>query len=242
MEKLKKRSLKRLDILTLFPGMFEGPLTQSLLGRARERGLIDVHLHNLRDFSTDTRHHAVDDRPFGGGAGMVLQAEPIFKALKFIRSSKGPGAAKAQKPHVVYLSPQGKVFNQARAAELAQKPWMILVCGHYEGIDERLMRYVDEEISIGDYVLTGGELPAMVVADTVLRLVPGVVKEPGSIAQDSFQNGRLDYPHFTRPAIWRGARVPAVLLSGHHEEIRAWRTQTAQSATLQKRPDLGRKS
>jgi tRNA (guanine37-N1)-methyltransferase len=229
-----KRSLHRVDILTAFPAMFDGPLTESLLGRARKRGLIDLRIHDLRDFTEDVRHRTIDDRPFGGGAGMVLQAEPVYRALKKIRASKkGPG-----KPYVIFLSPQGSVLTQANAQTLSQKPWLILICGHYEGIDERLMRWIDAEISIGDYVLTGGELPAMVLADVVLRWVPGVVKEAESLRNDSFQQDRLDHPHYTRPALWRGQRVPAVLLSGDHEQIRAWRSEMARQTTLKKRPDL----
>ena len=227
-----KARKQRLDIVTLFPKMFEGPMTESLLGKARDKGLVDVRIHDLRDFSADARHRTVDDRPFGGGAGMVLQAEPVFRALKQIR---GRGKAK---PYVVYLSPQGSVLTQKLAQSLAARPWVVLLCGHYEGIDERLMRFVDAEISIGDYVLTGGELPAMVVADAFIRLIPGVVKESESIRNDSFQEDRLDYPHYTRPALWRGQRVPPVLLSGDHGEIRAWRTDASLRATLKKRPDL----
>jgi tRNA (guanine37-N1)-methyltransferase len=222
----------RLDIVTLFPAMFEGPMSASLLGRARERGVIDVRIVNLRDFSADLKHHKVDDRPYGGGPGMVMQAEPIYKALKSIR------AKKRQKPFVIYMSPQGRPLTQKLAHELAERAWIVILCGHYEGIDERIMGLIDAEVSIGDYVLTGGELPAMVLADTVLRLVPGVVKEAGSIAQDSFQDGRLDYPHFTRPAVWRGKKVPAVLLSGHHDAIAAWRREMSLKATRLKRPDL----
>lgn len=234
---MRAKRLRRLDIITLFPGMFEGPLTQSLLGRARERGLVDVRIHNLRDFSLDARHRTVDDRPYGGGAGMVLQAEPIYRALKRIRTSAGKEWGR-QKPHVIYLSPQGRVLDQAAAQALAERPWLVFLCGHYEGVDDRILRWVDEEISIGDYVLTGGELPAMVLADTVIRLIPGVVKEIESIRKDSFQKGLLDYPHYTRPALWRGRRVPAVLLSGDHGEIQAWRTHQALAATSRKRPDL----
>ena len=238
---MKMRSLRRLDIITVFPGMFEGPLTQSLLGRARTSGLIDLRIHNLRDFSTDTRHRAVDDRPFGGGAGMVIQPEPVYRALRHIRASlpgRQAGRPGKEKPFVVFLSPQGKVLNQAHAQALSERPWLVLICGHYEGIDERLMHWVDSEISIGDYVLTGGELPAMVLADAVLRLVPGVVKEAESIRNDSFQGNQLDHPHYTRPALWRGRRVPGVLVSGDHGQIRAWRSQQTQRMTLKKRPDL----
>jgi len=169
---------------------------------------------------------------------MVLQAEPIYKALKAIRASGVRVFGKKSKPHVVYLSPQGRVLTQARAQSLSKQPWLILICGHYEGIDERAMRRIDEEISIGDYVLTGGEIPAMVLADAVLRLVPGVVKEPGSLAEESFQAGGLDYPHYTRPAVWRGQKVPKVLLSGNHAVIREWRRKQAAKATRVKRPDL----
>jgi len=179
-------------------------MSESLLGRARERQVIDVRIHNLRDWSADNRHRTVDDRSYGGGPGMVIQAEPIYKALKAIGADGARIFGKKLKPHVVYLSPQGRVLTQARAKSLSEKPWLIFLCGHYEGIDERAMRWVDEEVSIGDYVLTGGEIPAMVLADTVLRLVPGVVKEPGSLAEESFQRATLDYPHYTRPAVWRG--------------------------------------
>jgi len=236
---MKARRLQRLDILTAFPGMFEGPLTQSLLGRARDNGLIDLRIHDIRDYSQDKRHRSIDDRPFGGGAGMVLQAEPIYQALKRVRAaSKRQGRKGKEKPYVIYLSPQGSPLSQASAQTLSTKPWLILICGHYEGIDERLMRWVDAEVSIGDYVLTGGELPAMVLADVVVRLIPGVVKEADSIRNDSFQENQLDHPHYTRPATWRGQRVPAVLLSGNHELIRAWRSQQARETTLKKRPDL----
>jgi tRNA (guanine37-N1)-methyltransferase len=238
---MKASGLKRIDFVTLFPAMFEGPMTQSLLGRARKNGLLDIRVHNLRDYSADTRHHKVDDRPYGGGAGMVIQAEPIFKALQKIRSMKSKVLLKKHKPHVIYLSPQGNVLTQKRAQKLAQMPWVVMLCGHYEGLDERIMRSIDEEISIGDYVLTGGELPAMVVADAMMRWVPGVVKEADSIANDSFQNGLLDYPHYTRPALWRGQRVPAVLLSGHHEQIQTWRAKQSQQVTAKKRPDLLRR-
>jgi len=218
--------------------MFVGPMSESLLGRACERRIIEVRIHNLRDWSADDRHRTVDDRSYGGGPGMVIQAEPIFKALKAIGAEGAKVFGKKLKPHVVYLSPQGRVLTQARAKCLSGKPWLIFLCGHYEGIDERAMRWVDEEISIGDYVLTGGELPAMVLADTVLRLVPGVVKELGSLAEESFQQGQLDYPHYTRPAVWRGQKVPPVLLSGDHAEIRRWRKTQALKATRAKRPDL----
>lgn len=222
--------------------MFEGPMSESLLGRAGERGIVKIRIHNLREWSGDQRHHAVDDRPFGGGPGMVLQVEPIYQALKALRADGARVFGKKAKPHVVYLSPQGSVLTQAKAGSLSKRPWVILLCGHYEGIDERAMRWVDEEISIGDYVLTGGEIPAMVLADVVVRLVPGVVKEPGSIAEESFQGRHLDYPHFTRPSVWKGRKVPAVLLSGDHAAIRQWRAERAREATRKKRPELLRKA
>ena len=217
-------------------------MTESLLGRARQRGVVDVQIHNLRDWSEDLRHRKVDDRPFGGGPGMVLQAQPIFKALTALRAQGARIFGKRVKPHVIYLSPQGKSLTQALATALSKLTWLILLCGHYEGIDERALHLVDEEISIGDYVLTGGELPAMVLADTVVRLVPGVVKEPGSLVEESFQAGRLDYPHFTRPAVWKGRKVPAILRSGDHSAIAAWRAAQAVAATRKKRPDLIQRS
>ncbi|HVO33692.1 MAG TPA: tRNA (guanosine(37)-N1)-methyltransferase TrmD [Elusimicrobiota bacterium] len=234
---MKNSVLRRLDVITLFPKMFDGPLSESLLGRAQAAGIVRFEIYRLRDFSTDARRHKVDDRPYGGGAGMVLEAEPIYRALQAARQ-RGNRAGMRSKPHVIYLSPQGRLLNQAVACELAGRSWIILLCGHYEGVDERVMRWVDEEVSIGDYVLTGGELPAMVLADTVVRLVPGVVKEAASILNDSFQEGRLDYPHYTRPAVWRGQKVPAVLVSGDHAKIKAWRESAAWRATEVKRPDL----
>jgi tRNA (guanine37-N1)-methyltransferase len=227
----------RIDVLTLFPTMFDGPLTESLLGRAVKNRLVDFHVVNLRDYSEDAKHHKVDDRPYGGGAGMVLQAEPIFRALKDV-AKKGRQSLGKTKPYVIFLSPQGCVLNQTLAAELVKKKWIVLLCGHYEGIDERLMDFVDAEVSIGDIVLTGGEIPAMVVADAVVRLIPGVVKESDSIQLDSFQNGLLDYPHYTRPAVWRGKKVPEILLSGDHAKIAQWRQEQALQATRRKRPEL----
>jgi len=234
----EKGPLRRLDIVTLFPAMFEGPMSESLLGRARERKILEVCIHNLRDWSAGDRHRTVDDRPYGGGPGMVIQAEPVFKALKAIHAKGARVFGKKVRPHVVYLSPQGRVLTQKRAECLSRRPWIVLVCGHYEGLDERVMRWIDEEVSIGDYVLTGGELPAMVLADTVVRLVPGVVKEPASLAEESFQDGRLDFPQYTRPAVWKGQKAPSVLLSGDHAKIRKWRCKQAVQATRRKRPDL----
>jgi tRNA (guanine37-N1)-methyltransferase len=226
----------KIDFVTLFPAMFQGPLTESLLGRAHEKGLIQIKVHSLRQWSDDPRHQKVDDRPFGGGAGMVIRPEPLYRAIKALGGMK-----KAKKPWVVYLSPQGRVLNQKTAATLAKKKHLIFICGHYEGIDERVMEWVDEEVSIGDYVLTGGELPAMVVADATARLVPGVVGDPESLVNESFSDGALDYPHYTRPSVWRKRNVPAQLLSGNHAEIARWRRQTALEATKRKRPDVATK-
>ena len=194
---MKSSSLKRLDIITLFPAMFEGPLSQSLLGRARARGLVDVRIHDLRIFSDDPKHHKVDDRPYGGGAGMVISAEPIYRALKSIKSSGGT----REKPYVIFMSPQGGRLNQAAAGVLVRKPWLIFLCGHYEGIDERAMSFMDEEVSIGDFVLTGGELPAMVLAEAIIRLIPGVVKESAGTPPYSGGTSLLeDYRRTTRRA------------------------------------------
>ena len=231
--------LTRLDIVTLFPTMFEGPMSESLLGRARERGVIEVRIHNLRDWSADERHHKVDDRPYGGGPGMVIQAEPILRALQAIGAEGAKVFKKKAEPYVIYLSPQGRILTQTSAGRLSKRPWVVLLCGHYEGIDERIAEWIDEEISIGDYVLTGGELPAMVLADTVLRLVPGVVKEPGSLTSKSHFRRTGWIIRITRgPAVWKGKKVPAILLSGDHAAIRQWRAAQALKATKKKRPDL----
>jgi len=213
--------------------MFEGPFSSSLVGRAQEAGRVVVRIHDLRKWSDDTRHSKVDDRPYGGGAGMVIKPEPLYRALKDLGVMKNRA-----KPWVVFMSPQGVKFDQKTAEKLVKKKRILLICGHYEGIDERLMSWVDQEISIGDYVLTGGELPAMVVTDTIVRLVPGVVGDPLSLERDSFSSGILDYPHYTRPSLWRGKKVPAVLLSGNHADIEKWRRQEAVRRTKARRPDL----
>jgi tRNA (guanine37-N1)-methyltransferase len=220
-----------IDVLTIFPEMFAGPFNESLLGRAQEAGLVKIRVHNLRTWSDDSRHQKVDDRPYGGGAGMVFRPEPIYRALKDL------GALKKDS-WVIYLSPQGETLGQKMAERLAKKKKIVLLCGHYEGIDERIMRYVDQEVSIGDFVLTGGELPAMVLVDAVVRLVPGVVGDPESIKNESFSTGILDYPHYTRPNAWRGQKVPDVLLSGNHREIEKWRKNAAIRQTKLKRPKL----
>lgn len=213
-------------------------MSESLLGRARNNGLIDLRIHQLRDWAKQDRHRTVDDRPYGGGPGMVIQAEPIYQAFESIRASGAKRFGKKASPWRIYLSPQGKVLTQAKAEALSRKPWVALLCGHYEGIDERAQSLIDEEVSIGDFVLTGGELPAMLLAEAMIRLVPGVVKESDSIHQDSFQQGLLDHPHYTRPADWRGKKVPPVLLSGDHQKVAEWRHQQAVAATRKKRPDL----
>lgn len=225
----------KIDILTLFPEMFRGPFEESLIGKAQKNGLIEIRIHNLRDFTTD-KHRQADDKQFGGGVGMVLKVEPIFKAIK--KMSESSEKKSGSKPWVIYLSPQGRTLNQQVALDLSNKKHLILLCGHYEGIDERAMEWIDEEISIGDYVLTGGELPAMVFTDAVCRLVPGVVKEWKSIENDSFFGSALDHAHYTRPAKFKNLNVPETLLSGHHREIEKWRSRSSFQNTLTKRPDL----
>lgn len=220
----------RIDVLTLFPGMFTGPMTESIIKRARESRLIEVQVTNIRDFATD-KHRITDDYPFGGGAGMVMKPEPIFSAVDAIE--------KQGKPRIILMCPQGQPFSQKIAQELAQERHLIFICGHYEGIDERVRQeLVTDELSIGDYILTGGELPAMVVIDSVARLIPGVLGEAESHEQDSFSDGLLEYPQYTRPREYRGMVVPDVLLSGDHNKIGLWRRQQSIKRTLAKRPDL----
>ncbi len=251
------------DILTLFPAMFSGPLSESILKRAQQAGVISVRLHNIRDYATD-RHRTTDDTPYGGGAGMVMKAEPLASAIRAVLaadecsvppgapgvpdlspsmdaarsgSSSTPGPAASGSP-VILMSPDGQPFTQAVAAELAQEQRLVLVCGRYEGIDERLRtQCITRELSIGDYVLTGGELAAMVIVDAVARLVPGVL-DAESIIEESHSDGLLEYPHYTRPAVWEGQAVPAVLLSGHHGAVARWRRQQRLQRTLERRPDL----
>jgi tRNA (guanine37-N1)-methyltransferase len=227
----------RFDVLTIFPGFFEGPIEHGIIRRARQQERISIQVHDLRTFTED-RHHIVDDRPFGGGDGMVLKPEPIFRAVESLRADE-EGASTA----VILLSPQGKMLTQPEAARLARSyRRMILICGRYEGVDERVVEHlVTEEISIGDYVLTGGELPALVVIDTVARLLPGVLGSETSAVHDSFSEGAgglLDSPHYTRPALFRGWAVPQVLISGHHAEVAKWRRHAAISKTRRCRPDL----
>ena len=219
----------KIDVLTLFPAMFAGPLDESIVKRARDAGLLDLKIHNLRDWTHD-RHKTVDDRPFGGGPGMLLKPEPLFEAIESL---------KREKTRVILLSPAGRQFNQAIARELAQAEDLLLVTGHYEGFDERVREgLADDELSIGDYVLTNGALPAMVVIDAVTRLLPGALGDDESSHDESFSHGLLEYPQYTRPAEFRGMKVPDVLVSGNHAEIEKWRREQAKLRTKERRPDL----
>ena len=223
----------RIDILTLFTEMCDRVLCESIIGRARTKGIIETHCHNIRDY-TENKQKQVDDAPFGGGMGMIVQAQPIYDCFKAVEAS-GNG----QKPYVIYMSPQGKTLTQKKALELSKKPWLVLVCGHYEGVDERVIEeIVDEEVSIGDYVLTGGELPALVLADTVARLVPGVLSSEECFTEESHFSGLLEYPQYSRPRVWNGREVPEVLLSGHHLNIKKWRRQKSLERTFFKRPEM----
>jgi tRNA (guanine37-N1)-methyltransferase len=222
----------KFDIVTIFPRMVEAGIAEGVVGRGVERGLLDVKVHDLREFTTD-RHRSVDDVPYGGGPGMVMKPEPLLRAVESIAATRGKPAA------VVLLSPQGRPFTQAEAERIARLGHVVLVCGRYEGMDERVHELVaTEELSIGDYVLSGGELAALVVVDAVSRLVPGVVGDEQSVAEDSFSRGLLDHPHYTRPAEVAGRRVPDVLLSGHHADVRRWRQKAALARTLERRPEL----
>lgn len=222
----------KFDIVTIFPRMVEGPLAEGIVGRAIERKLLDVRIHDLREFTTD-RHRVVDDMPFGGGPGMVVKPEPLFHAVERIAAERGaPGA-------VVLTSPDGPRLTHATAERLRDLGHVAILCGRYEGVDERVRRHLaTEEISIGDYVLSGGELPALVIVDAVARLVPGVVGDEQSVSRDTFATGLLDFPQYTRPAEFNGMAVPPVLLSGHHAEIERWRRREALRRTLERRPDL----
>jgi tRNA (guanine37-N1)-methyltransferase len=222
----------KIDIVTIFPKMVEAPLAEGIVGRAIGRGLLDVRVHDLRDSTTD-KHRVVDDVPFGGGPGMVLKPEPLFRAVEHIRTERGEPAA------VILTSPDGRRFSHADAERLSKLSHLVVLCGRYEGVDERVRRSLaTEEISIGDYVLSGGELPALVIVDAVARLVPGVVGDEASVARDTFARGLLDFPQYTRPASFRGMDVPTVLLSGHHQEIERWRRREALARTLDRRPEL----
>ena len=219
----------RIDAFTIFPAILEGPLRGSLLGKAIEAGIVDVRVHDIRAFATD-KHRQVDDEPYGGGPGMVLKPEPVFAAVE----SLGEGTKR-----VIVLSPAGRRLNQALVRELAKEPWLVLISGRYEGVDERVVEGLPaEEVSIGDYVLSGGEIPALVVLEAVTRLIPGVVGKEESLERESFEDGGLDHPHYTRPSEFRGMAVPDVLLSGNHVEVERWRREAAEEKTRRNRPDL----
>jgi tRNA (guanine37-N1)-methyltransferase len=220
----------QIDLLTLFPEFFASPLSQSMLNRAQEQGALSVRVLNLRDYIED-RHQVADDRPFGGGPGMVMKIEPLVTAIR-------RGRAEDPAVRVILLSPAGEVFSQDRARELAGSPHLLLICGHYEGVDDRIRYYIDGMLSMGDYILTGGEIPALVVLDALARLLPGVLGGEGATQEESFEDGLLEYPHYTRPRVFEGHEVPAVLLEGDHGRIARWRRQEALRRTLARRPDL----
>ncbi len=223
----------RFDLFTLFPNLFTGAFDESIIQRARAAGLVEIHIHNIRAYTHD-KHHLTDDAPFGGGGGMVMKAAPIFEAVETVFANV-PSEAR----HIILLTPQGRRFTQTIARELAARPRIALICGRYEGVDERVREHlVTDEISIGDYVLSGGEVPAMVIVDALTRLLPGALGDPEAPAKDSHAEGLLEGPHYTRPADFRGWTVPAVLLSGHHAEIEKWRRRESLRRTLIRRPDL----
>ena len=225
----------RIDIATLFTQMCGSVLNESIVGRGIRNGFIEVHTHDIRKY-TENKHRRVDDKPYGGGTGMLMQAQPVYDCISAIKS-QGEG-----KPRIIYMSPQGEVLTQQKVQELAQEPWLILLCGHYEGIDQRFIdECVDEEISTGDFVLTGGEIPAMALADCLCRMVPGVLPEESCYTDESHWNGLLEYPQYSRPEEWHGRKVPEVLLSGHHGNVADWRTRESYKRTMARRPDLWEK-
>ncbi|TVX94002.1 tRNA (guanosine(37)-N1)-methyltransferase TrmD [Paenibacillus agilis] len=237
----------RIDVLTLFPEMCEGVFGASILGKAREKGLVSLNTVNFREYATN-KHNTVDDYPYGGGGGMVLKPDPIFGAVEDViqkasvehtEQKEESDTRTPRRPRVILMCPQGETFSQSKAEELSQEDHLIFICGHYEGYDERIREFlVTDELSIGDYVLTGGELPAMVVVDSVVRLLPGVLGNESSAITDSFSTGLLEYPHYTRPAEFRDMKVPDVLLSGHHANVEAWRREQSLRRTIERRPDL----
>lgn len=227
----------RIDIMTLFPELVETVLSESIIGRARTAGILDIRTYNIRDYSED-RHRRVDDTPYGGGMGMLMAAPPIYNCFKAATSDKKDG----EKVRVLYMSPRGKVFDQAEAKRLSEYDRLVILCGHYEGVDQRIIdEIVDEEVSIGDFVLTGGEIPACIVADAVGRLVPGVLADSECFEKESFEDGLLEYPQYTRPPVFHGMEVPEVLLSGHHANIDAWRHEKSVEITKTNRPDMAEK-
>ncbi len=222
----------RIDFLTLFPDMCEAVLSESIIGRARKKGILEFHCHQIRDYTLN-KQKQVDDYPYGGGQGMIMYAQPIADCFRAVCEQT------QSRPHVIYMSPQGKTLTQERAKELAGIEHLCILCGHYEGVDERVLdAIVDEQISIGDYVLTGGELPALVLADCISRMIPGVLSEDVCFEDESHYNGLLEYPQYTRPAVWEGREIPSVLLSGHHKNIEAWRHEQSLLRTKQHRPDM----
>lgn len=226
----------RFDVLTLFPSMFEAVLGDSIIGRAREKGIIEMKFTDIRDF-TKNKHRKVDDYPYSGGGGMLMQAQPVYDAYRSVVDNL------SYKPLTIYMSPQGKVFNQKIAIDLSKEEHIILLCGHYEGIDQRVIdEIVDMELSIGDFVLTGGELPAMTVIDTVSRLIPGVLAAEESYENESHYNGLLEYPQYTRPPVWRDRKIPDILISGHHANIEKWKREQSLINTINKRPDMLKKA
>jgi len=227
----------KIDILTLFPEMFRGPFDESIIKRAVEKGLVEIDIHDLRKWATD-KHGTVDDRPYGGGTGMIIKIDVVDRAIEELKVKDEKRKTTTKNSKIILLTPQGKVFNQGIAKEFSKLDYVILIAGHYEGFDDRIRNLVDEEISIGDYVLTGGEIAAMVVVDSVVRLVPGVVGKEASLAEESFNQNLLEYPQYTRPEEFKGQKVPEVLLSGNHAEIAKWRRGQAEERTRERRPDL----
>lgn len=224
----------RIDIATLFPAMCEAVLSESIVGRGRKAGRIEINCHNIRDYTLD-KHNRVDDKAYGGGTGMVMQAQPIYDCVQAIRGQLGENAA----PRLIYLSPQGKKLDQEKVKELAAEDNLILLCGHYEGVDQRVLDELNfEEISVGDYVVTGGELPALILTDAVARLQDGVLPNEDAYSIESHYNGLLEHPQYTRPEEWRGRRVPEVLISGHHANIKKWQDEMSLKVTKEKRPDM----
>lgn len=222
----------RIDILTLFPDMCRAVFNESITGRAIQKGILEIHARNIRDYTLD-KHNRVDDTPYGGGTGMLMQAQPIFDCYNALCNELGT------RPHLIYMSPQGSVLTQQKAIELSKMSNLCILCGHYEGVDERVLdEIVDEEISIGDYVLTGGELPALVLADSISRMIDGVLANEDAYTLESHYNSLLEYPQYTKPAVWNGKEVPSVLLSGHHANIEKWRREQSLLRTAQRRPDL----
>ena len=223
----------RIDILTLFPEMCESVVNSSIIGRAKNANKVEIFCTNIRDFANN-KHNKVDDTPYGGGMGMVMAADPIYNAYNSLYDAESE-----EKPYLVYMTPKGKTFTQQKAVELSKKDRVVLLCGHYEGVDERVLeRIVDEEISIGDYVLTGGELPALVITDAVCRMLPGVLADDICFTDESHFSGLLEYPQYTKPAVWQGLEVPEVLLSGHHANIEKWRREQSLKTTMEKRPEM----